>query len=183
MKFLKISLWILGLLLISLLLMLWYSGAFTTLKVEEKNSDQYIVAGTLFTGAYYKVNTPMKHVDSLLQSIGIHTTQGFGIYYDDPKSTPMEKCRSFVGNVLDTNSFSKLAEIQHAGLTIDTIESLPSVIISLPTKTTLSYMIGPKRAYPALVKYITKKQLKPTLAVEIYDVPKTTTLFIMQVKK
>lgn len=183
MKALKITLITLALLAIAILTIFWYSGAFAKIDVQQTQSEEYIIVGKLFTGPYYKVNNPMEQVDSLLRSIGIQSTRGFGIYYDNPESTPNDQCRSFVGNILELNNLSKIIQIQALGLTIDTIQSHQSVVLSLPTKTKLSYMIAPQRAYPALVKYINTHNLKPTLAVEIYDVPKQTTLFIMQVKQ
>lgn len=183
MKITKIILVVLGVVIVTALAMFWYAGAFSRLTVQEKICNQYIIAGKTFTGAYHTVSKPMDQVDSLLRSNNIQSTQGFGIYYDDPKSTPKEKCRSFVGNVINASDVQRLQLLKLSDIIIDTIESQPSLIIDFPSRSSLSYMVGPMRAYPLLVSYLTDKNYSPVMVCEIYDTPEHTTHFIMQIQK
>ena len=180
MKALKIILTTLSAIIIILLLFGWYIGFFKSIIVEEKEEGGYKVVGMEITGPYSKVGKSMMDIDKKLKDSGIICTKGFGIYYDDPKIIPAEKCRSFVGNILEEKDFSRISELKSAGFKVDSVPIAKSVVSEFPLKNALSYMVGPVKVYPVLSKYMSEKRYKSTLSLEIYDMPNKKITFIMQ---
>lgn len=183
MKLLKVLAIILVSLIIIVIIFLGYIGFFTKIEIVEKETGGYVTAGSDFTGEYSKVYITMQEVDTKLKNIGIICTKGFGVYYDDPKVTQKDKCHSYVGNIIENPTPEIISKINEIGLKVDTIPVKPSMIIEFPVRSTLSYMVGPAKAYPAFNNYFKEKQLLPSLSVEIYDVPAKKTLYIMQYEK
>jgi hypothetical protein len=161
----------------------WYIGYFTAVKTEDTIEGGYTVAGIEYTGPYSKAGKYIEEVNEKLKKQNVTCSKGFGIYYDDPKTTPSEKCRSFVGSILEEKDFGKIPELKSAGLRIDTIPRISSVVATFPLKSTLSYMIGPMKVYPVLSKYISEQKYKVELSVEVYDMEAKKMTFIMQYKK
>lgn len=182
MKALKIILIIIAALAVLIIGVMWWLGFFTKVEVMEKEVGGYILAGKDFTGSYSLVAPTMMKVDKDLRKMGIECTKGFGVYYDNPQVTPQEKCRSFVGNVLEAKDTLKIEEIVSKGFKVDTIDIKPSLVVEFPSPNKISYMIGPMIAYPALNKYMKEKGLKTSLSLEVYDVPAKKTLYIMQLE-
>ena len=182
MKILKTILIILSVIIVVFTLFSWYIGLFTKVEVEEKVEGGYTVVGKEFVGQYAKAGKFMKDVDNELTELGITSTKGFGIYYDNPRTVAPEKCRSFVGNILEEKDYGRIDELQSKGFKVDTIPTTTSVIAYFPIKSDMSYMIGPIKVYPELSKYISDNGYKVTSSIEIYDVPNKKILYIMQYK-
>lgn len=180
MKTLKIILITLASLFFIILLCGWYIGFFKNIEPTEKQEGGYTAAGMEFTGPYSKAGKYIMDVDNKLKAMGIACEKGFGIYYDDPKAVPAEKCRSFVGNILEEKDFNRIPELKSAGFRIDSIPRAKAVIAEFPIKNTLSYMFGPMKVYPALSKYMSEKGYKCALSLEVYDTPNKKIIFIMQ---
>ena len=174
---------IIGILALIVLVFLWYAGFFNKIVVNEREEGGYVVAGEEFTGAYAKVGPTMNKVDSLIRELGVECTRGFGIYYDDPKVTPKEECRSYVGNVIEEKDFEHLESIKALGLKMDSIQKTCALVIEFPVRSVLSYMVGPMKAYPALTEYSQEKSMIPVLLFELYDVPDKKAYYIMQYSK
>lgn len=180
MRILRIVLTFAASLLIIALLIAWYVGFFNEVKIEEKKEGGYKVVGMEFTGPYSKVGRLMTDVDKKLKDMGIESTRGFGIYYDDPKVIPSEKCRSFAGNILEEKYFDKAQELESSGFRVDSVPIKNAVVAEFPIKNSLSYMIGPMKVYPAFSEYLNKKGYKPDLSMEVYDIPNKKIIYIMQ---
>jgi len=182
MKILKTLLIILSVIIVLFTLFSWYIGLFTNVEVEEKIEGGYTVVGKDFVGPYAKAGKFMTEVDAELTELGIKSTKGFGIYYDNPRTVAPDKCRSYVGNVLEEKDYERINELQAKGFKVDTIPATTSVVAYFPIKTNMSYMIGPIKVYPKLSKYISDKGYKMTSSIEIYDVPNKNIIYIMQYK-
>ena len=87
-KFLSIL--ILGIVLIAVSL-LWYVDFFSTIKIEEKETGAFTVIYDDFVGDYSKTGDVQNEIYKSLLKDGIETFKGFGIYYDDPKTTPRDE--------------------------------------------------------------------------------------------
>ena len=161
----------------------WWLGFYTKVSVVDKQEGGYILVGENFTGDYAKTGESMSRVDAKLKSVGINCNKSFGIYYDNPKMTPREKCRSFLGNILDDRYFPRIDEIKKLELKIDTIRLKQSLVIEFPYKSRFSFFIGPMKAYPALSEYAEKHNYKASLAMEMYDLPMKKIFYIMQYNK
>lgn len=169
---------IVSLIIISLAI-IWYSGAFASIKVFETVEGGYFVAGHEFTGSYSKTGKFISEVDAKLKELGVNCSKGFGIYYDDPKTTPEEKCKSFVGDIIENKDISKIPELKSAGFKVDSIPKSKAIAAEFPARTFLSYMIGPVKVYPMLSKYLIKNNYKATYSLEIYNMTEQKITFIM----
>lgn len=173
----KKTLWILGVLALIVIGFLWYIGVFATIKVEEKTEGGYTVAGVEVVGPYSKAGQHIGEVANKLKEVGVLSTKGFGIYYDDPKNTPQEKCRSLVGFIIEQRDIDK---IKSTGLKVDSVPSAKAVVAEFPLRNMLSYMIGPVKVYPEISGYMSEKKYKPVLSFEIYDSDEKKIIFAMQ---
>ena len=72
--------------------------------------------------------------------------------------------------------------MQSNGFRIDSVPIEQSSVVEFPIKSTMSYMIGPMKAYPALSKRMKEKGFIPTLSLEVYDLPNKKIHYIMQYK-
>jgi hypothetical protein len=182
MKIIKITLIIIAVLALIFMLSGWYMGYFSLINIEEKEEGGYKIIGVNVTGPYSNVAKDMEQVSKQLKDMGVVSTKGFGIYYDDPKMVPAEKCRSFVGNIIEEKDFKLVSEFKPEGLKIDSILKAKSVVAEFPIKNSLSFMIGPMKVYPALSNYMRGKGYTSVLSVEIYDIPNKKIMFMMQYK-
>lgn len=148
---------------------LWYIGLFDSMQLEKKNFSMKIVAGINFKGSYQQIGPVMGFVDSALNQIGISSPLGFGIYYNDPNTTPEEDLESFVGKVIEEEHLERVEEIKALGLDVDTIPSGEVLTASIPIRSQMSYMLGPVRAYPALEQMALDSAENVTLVFEFYN--------------
>ncbi|XP_029005568.1 testis-expressed protein 264 isoform X2 [Betta splendens] len=96
-----------------------------------------------------------------------------GVFYDDPKQRPPEKCRYAVGSVLSEGDDKPDEELQRLyekfGFKVFALPQVShAVTTSFPCNTTLSYVLGPYRVYPRLASYIEERKLYAFPSVEIY---------------
>lgn len=180
MKLLKITLMLVAAAAIIILLTGWYIGYFNHINVVEKDAGGYKIIGVHVTGPYSAVSKDIENVSKQLKDMGVTSSKGFGIYYDDPKMVPAEKCKSFVGNIIEEKDFKIVSELKPEGLKIDSIPYTKTVMAEFPIKNSLSYMIGPMKVYPALSDYMSGKGYTNKLSVEIYDIPNKQIIFMMQ---
>jgi hypothetical protein len=157
-------------------------GIFNEITVVEKETGGYKLAGYEYTGSYKKAGAFMKESEEKLNALGITYNRGFGIYYDDPKTTPDEKCRSFIGGIVEVKDINKISVLKSEGLKTDSVRTTSSVVAEFPIKSNLSYSIAPMKVYPAISEYMQKKGYKVVLSLEIYDVPQKKIMFITQYK-
>ncbi|XP_019942703.1 testis-expressed protein 264 homolog [Paralichthys olivaceus] len=120
-----------------------------------------------------------------------------GVFYDDPKQRPSEKCRYVVGSVLCEGEEKPDQELQKLYETFGfKVFSLPevshAVTTSFPCTTPLSHVLGPYRVYPSLASYIEERKLCAFPMIEIcgsdvinYMVPlsRQTDFFVPEMKE
>ncbi len=178
-KTLMISGAILVILIAGVLIFLSFMGMFSQMTVAEKTMGPYTVAYKTFIGPYSETGKVFDHVYDTLKEQGIDTTIGIGIYHDDPSKVPGDQLHSDCGVVLpDQGSVEKLIGI----LSVKPIQAKKSIVTSFPIKNSMSYMMGPMKAYPALMAYAKEKNLKITLTYELYDMPSKTIHFVANVE-
>lgn len=180
MKIFKKTLLVLTLLVVVAIGFLWYMDYFASIKIEEKEEGGYMLVGKGVIGPYSDVGKHMLDADNKLRELGIKCTKGFGIYYNDPNTTPKEKCRSLVGNILEIQDFAKIKNLTLDGLKRDSIPKAKAIVAVFPIKNTWSYMLGPMKVYPKFSQYMAEHNYKPVLSFEIYDMPKEKIIFVMQ---
>jgi len=168
-KFLIVSGSIVVILAVSFFGFLAYLGSFSEVSVQEKTTGPFTYVYRDHTGPYQGVGLVFENVNKLLAEVGIDTSMGIGIYYDDPEKVPAEKLRCRVGVIVSQADLeiikSKLLEIKS-----DFLPPAKSIVVDFPMRNLLSFMIGPMKAYPALMEFATGNSLNliPS-GIEIYD--------------
>lgn len=164
-----IGIFILALFLIAVCYIL-YSGLTTEIHIRTGLSP---IKG--ITIAYkYKVG-PYKDCGSLFKescSIGPNLPP-IGIFYDDPKKVPRQKCRYAVGSILSEGDERPSEEQQklyekHGFQVFSFPEVTHVVTASFPHRTPLSVFLGVQRVYPQLNYYIKVRKLCAHPFLEIY---------------
>ncbi|XP_029908095.1 testis-expressed protein 264 [Myripristis murdjan] len=105
-----------------------------------------------------------------------------GVFYDDPKQTPPEKCRYVVGSVLSEGEEKPDEELQKLyekfGFKLFSLpEVTHAVTTTFPSTTPLSYVLAPYRVYPKISSYIEDRKLCAFPAIEICDANTTNYMF------
>ncbi len=162
--------------------MLWYVGVFDKIELEKREVSPYIVAGYNFKGSYQQIGPIMGEVDSLLRGAGVNSNKGFGIFFNDPNTTPEAKLESFVGNVIEGEDINKIDLIRSLGLQVDTVPSGMAWVASLGIRSQISYMVGPIRAYPMLEEAVSEANEEVSLVYEIYDLEKNLIHYSMLIQ-
>lgn len=178
----KILKWLLiALLVLSILVLGWlyYMGVFAPVKVEEKVMGPYTLAYSSFVGEYKETGKVFQKVYDTLKAASIETTDGIGVYYDDPKTTPKDKLRSDCGAVISQKDAAKASKL----LKVMTLKKEKSVVVEFPIKNMFSYMIGPMKVYPVLSKYAQDKGYKAGTTFELYEMNMKNIYFVMQIGK
>ncbi|KAM9361868.1 testis-expressed protein 264 [Symphorus nematophorus] len=120
-----------------------------------------------------------------------------GVFYDDPKQRPSEKCRYVVGSVLCEGEEKPDEELQKLyekfGFKVFSLPEVShAVTTTFPCTTPLSHVLGPYRVYPKLASYIEERKLCAFPTIEIcgsdvinYMVPlsRQTDFFVPEMKE
>jgi len=182
MKFLKWLLIVIVALLLLTAAFLAYLGVFSAPKVTEQPVGPYTLVYEEYTGPYSGAGPVIKKVYDGCAAEGVVTLKGFGIYFNDPKTTTPDKLKSYLGCVLEEKDL-KAARQLRPKFKIMTWPKSNCLVAEFPLRNDLSYMIGPLKAYPELNKALNSKGYKMTSCMELYDIPAKKILFIFQVKK
>ncbi|XP_070758855.1 testis-expressed protein 264 homolog [Enoplosus armatus] len=120
-----------------------------------------------------------------------------GVFYDDPRQRPSEKCRYVVGSVLCEGEEKPDEELQKLyekfGFKVFSLPEVShAVTTSFPCTTPLSHVLGPYRVYPRLASYIEERKLCAFPTIEVcssdiinYMVPlsRQTDFFVPEMKE
>ncbi|KAF0134393.1 MAG: hypothetical protein FD145_618 [Candidatus Saganbacteria bacterium] len=182
MKALKIVSIVIAIIAVALVGMAFYMGLFSTLKISEIKTEPMTIVYEEFIGPYSETGKVFGNLYKTLKTEKIETSRGLGIYFSDPKTTPPEKQKSQCGAILGKEQLKMIPEIAKKHK-IKTIPQMKALATELPIKNVLSYMIGPMKAYPALMKYAQEKGYKTALAMELYDMRKNVIIYLLEIKK
>lgn len=180
MKIIKFVITALGVIIIAAFFWGWYIGFFKRLKIKDSEQGGFTVVGLKYTGRYSNTGKLMLNVEQKIKKLKIKSNKGFGIYYDNPQVTPEEKCRSFVGRILEEKDYAKIPELLSIGLKVDTIPRIKAVSSEFPLLNKMSFIMGPMKVYPAISKYMLEKGYKTSASMEIYDLKNKKISYIMQ---
>ena len=168
----KITLIIIGIILVFVSIVFIYYGGFTqmTCRIEKQGGE--ILVYKQMTGDYAKSAKLMDEIYYTLRNdFGIETFKGFGIYHDNPKDVEKSKLRSEIGCIIEEKDSPKLTHIKEV-LKIKTFPEKSYIVVEFPSKGKLSILFGIMKVYPAMDKFVETNGYKKEGAVmEIYDVP------------
>jgi hypothetical protein len=168
--------------LAGILVVLAYLGAFIRPAVRETAMGPYTYVYEEFVGDYKKTAPVFDRVFLALQQEGIAPTKGIGIYLDDPRRVPAAKLRSLCGSVIEGGDLAGLPRLKERFRTGE-LPVRNSVVAEFPLKNTFSYVLGPLKGYPALVRYANGKGYRMTQTYELYDIPEQKILYVMPVEQ
>ncbi len=183
MRILRCLLIISSIAILALVAMLAYMGVFSTVKVVEKEVGPYTLVVERYAGEYKDTGKIFEKVYKAVKNEGIQTTRGIGIFYDDPKSVAKDKLRSDCGVILEGKDLDKVPALRKKKFNIMTIRKKKSMVAEFPLVNTFSYMIGPAKGYPALMKHMQEKGYKMSAPYEIYDMRGGNILYVMEIVK
>ncbi len=168
--------------IVMIVVFLFYMEMFSQIAINEQIKGPYIFSYVGHVGPYHKVGKVMKELDSKMRELGFNSTDGLGIYYDDPKKTPKDKLRSEVGSIITDDDMNKI-EANRDKLDFKTIEKKNYLVAEFPIKNMVSYMLGPMKVYPAFAKYLGEKNIAvPDKGLELYDMTNQKIVFMMELE-
>jgi len=159
----------------------WYLGGFQKLDVKEQITGPYTIAYVNFVGEYGKIWPSVTKVYDVLSGAGITSETGAGIYYDDLEVVSWAELRSDVGAVISVQDISKL---NNQDVKTTTLPAGTKIVVEFPLKNSLSYIIGPMRAYPVMAKYMKEKWYNNQVPmVELYDMAARKIYYIADITR
>jgi hypothetical protein len=172
---------LIGILIVLALINRRYLGGFDKLEIQEQAIGPYTMAYVEFVGEYSKIGPSMDKVYMALSGVGILSYTGIGIYYDDPEVIAAENLRSDIGAIIDTNDIPKLDNLND--IKVKTIPQKQSVLIAFPLKSSVSYMAGVIKVYPALKRYIQENGFNAQVPViELYGMAAKQIYYIVEIQ-
>lgn len=164
---------ILLLIIILLLINLGKSGLFYKIKLSEKIVGPFTLVYEEHIGPYNKIGPVIDKIYYSLLEDKVLSSQGFGIYYDDPKKTEEDELRSIGGCLISDSSY--LPNDKYKVLELNPAKA---IVAEFPYKNKTSLFLGVLKFYPAYTKYIKKNNLEPKEIMEIYDMPNHKIIYI-----
>ena len=140
------------------------SGLFSKIIISEKIVGPFEIVYKEHIGDYSKVGPTMDEIYYGLKDVGIQTTKGIGVYYDDPRLTERSELRSDVGSILEPNQIYDGYDFKQM-----MIEKGSAVVAEFPYKSKMSIIFGVIRVYPKLNKYIEDNEIQAGPIIEVYD--------------
>ncbi|XP_041129720.1 testis-expressed protein 264 homolog [Polyodon spathula] len=157
-------------LLLTVLGVILYSGLFTEVVIRTGSSPiKNITIAYKFKQGSYKesgaVFTESCSIGPKLSSIGV--------YYDDPKQVPAEKCRYLAGSVLSEGEEEPSEELlklyEKYSFKIFSFPAVTHVVMTtFPNNTFLSIFLANWRVYPQMGSYIKERKLCAHPFLELY---------------
>jgi len=159
-----------------------FYGVFSEIHITEKMIEPLWLAYQPIRGDYKQSGKVMDRVYADLKSKhALETTRGFGLYYDDPKTTPKEKLRSIAGCILEKRHEARLEDVKNA-FHVAQFPASHSVVAEFPFYGKLSVLLGIFSVYPRLKKYLNAHNYPQTPIMEVYDVPQRKIRYIASVR-
>jgi len=159
-----------------------YMGLVFPLRVYEQKMGPYTVAYESFVGPYAETGPVFSKVYEALKAEGIETTRGLGIYYDDPAKVAAEKLRSDCGVIIEPKDRAKFNRVRRK-FKVKWLPARESIVVEFPIRNMMSYMLGPIKGYPALMKHAEEKGYKFGMPYELYDEGQKKVFFVMEIVK
>ena len=133
------------------------------------------LAYKLHIGDYTKSGQSMDAIYYKLQEQGIDDVTGFGLFYDNPGTTPKEELRSLTGCIVpDEENFRRVNDIKTFVLPTST-----ALVASFPYKSNFSIAMGALKVYTSLARYRKLNEIPEAPVMEIYDVKNSQILYVV----
>lgn len=149
-----------------------YYGIFNKVEFTTKEVGPYRLVYQEIEGAYSNMWPVVDDIYYTLLDKGVETKQRFGLYFDDPMTTPEEELRSIAGVIVPQSQFDNFVLIQ-TGVSkefkvADKFKT-QALTTEFPYKNKLSIMYYLIKVYPAMEKYMVANDIETGPVMEIYD--------------
>ncbi len=155
-----------------------YYGLFDKVNIVEKKAGPFILVYEKHTGPYSETGEIQNKIYEKLLNLGVKTTRGFGIYFDDPKKVDEKKLRSVAGCVLNREDNGKIPEIKKTMKVMKMPES-DSIYAEFSYKGMMSVILGINKVYPEINRYKKEKKYDASPSMELFDVPAEKIIYIV----
>ena len=146
----------------------WY-GYFSAVTVQEKPVGPYTMVYRVYVGSSSGVGPLLAEIHaSLVGEFQVENPVAFGLYYDDPKTTPPDECRILVGCIIEDDQDGDLHAIS-AKYSVAIFPRGMAIVADYPYRNKLSVLFGMLKAYPALLTYGEEHQIARKPILEMYD--------------
>lgn len=151
------------------------NGLLRPIRFETQEVAAMEIAYRLHVGDYAASSKSMDTVCRLLAEEGIENITEFGLFYDNPSTTPKEQLRSLVGCIIREGASSVTPEhIKRSHLPASV-----APVAAFPYRNTFSIALGAVKVYTALAKYRTANAIPETPVMEIYDRQNGQILYVL----
>ncbi|MFV0467802.1 MAG: GyrI-like domain-containing protein [Dysgonomonas sp.] len=153
----------------SFLLVYGYYGGFKSVKVKVEEQGGELLLYKEVVGDYSRAAAVMDSIQLALFRKGIVSKAGFGIYYDNPRTTEVSLLRSEVGFILSNPDTAIVAQLSR-DFRIKSFPRNKYLTSVFPYKGRLSIIVGIVNVYPAMNSYLKEKNMNDQgFVMEIYD--------------
>lgn len=150
-------------------------GMMTKVRFEPQEVAGMHFAYTLHIGDYTKSGKSMDKVYHTLREQGIETVTGFGLFYDNPGTTPKAELRSLAGCIVPDTVQYEAAE----GVKKSILPATDALVATFPYKSSFSIAMGALKVYTALAKYRKMHAIPEVPVMEIYDLPNGQIIYVV----
>jgi len=148
---------------IGMAIILMRNGLLSGVQITEEELPAMTLVGKPITGDYKQSAIEIEAVQSTLLASDITPQHGFGIYYDNPRTTPKNELRSIVGHRL-----TKSATLP-TPLRAYSLPKTQCIVAEFPYKSPLSIALGVVKVYPKLFAALKEKGHEPMPIIELYE--------------
>lgn len=168
---LKIILFSVALVVVFIISLLTYYGAFKKISIAPATFDECWFVYKTCKGPYAqtaKVSDSIYY--DLLANEKIETYKGMCLFYDNPKEVSPDECRSAVGCILEEKDSSHIAALKEK-YQVRKLSSGEAFRATFPYKGKPSVIMGVMKVYPALFAFMKEKGRANEPIIELCDVP------------
>lgn len=150
-------------------------GLTAKVSFEQQDTAAMNLAYRLHIGDYTKSGKSMDAVVRQLQEQGIENVTGFGLFYDNPGTTPKEELRSLTGCIVpERDDFERVK-----GVKTSVLPASSALVATFPYKSNFSVAIGALKVYTTLAKYRKLKNIPEVPIMEIYDMKNAQIIYVV----
>lgn len=162
--------------------LLGYAGFFRPVEVTEGIAGPYTLVYVKLKGEFSQAGTAIEETTRWLEENGVKPGKGFGLYMDNPRTTPKGEWRFIAGCILEEGYRGKIPMIRKK-YRVEEFAAVRAVLSEFPFRNKLNMFAGLVKVYPALGKYGEERGYPPKCIMEIYDTEGEKIVYVQPVEK
>ncbi|MCF8365642.1 MAG: GyrI-like domain-containing protein [Bacteroidales bacterium] len=157
-----------GIGLVVLVFIAWYSGFFLNVELKVQDIGPIYAVFEDHIGEYNQTDEIKEKLFGMLWDDGIDNYKDFGIYYDDPGNTEVSQLKCKIGRVIEKNQVAELGLLENK-YQLFTFSRQKAAIIEMPYVNSFSLYAGIYKAYPRLKAFAAQNNYAEEPVIEILD--------------